>query len=474
MQKLFLTRADCSEVMENIKSKVPRFECPEPHIEEIFRFRWMAYSTHLFKRANGKFIVTEFSTPVSHSGVDGTVSCPAWHHISEGRWIGDRTYMKDYLSFWLTSEAAPRLYSFPLADSAYRYGLVSGDDDFIAGLFDGLAENYFAWERERFDKKYGLFWQIPDRDGMEFALLALAYGRGHGGEGYRSTINSYMYADAVALARMAEKYGHTREAALFAEKAQTLKKNFQFFLWHKKRSFFVDRRRDNRFFLNGLELEGYFPWFCNMPDEKYSCAWKYITDPEYFCGKYGLRTLEKNHEEYLVEHSIPGMCMWNGWCWPFASSLALTGMANLLNDYQQNVVTAEDYYKLLETYTLCHYKDGVPHLAENYEPDEGYWYTDRGERSKYYNHSSYCDLVISGLAGFRPAEDGSVVINPLIPADWDYFALSDITFVNRKLSVIFDRNGKKYNYGKGLLVLEDGKVVASSPSGEKLVLPARG
>ena len=82
--------------------------------------------------------------------------------------------------------------------------------------------------------------------------------------------------------------------------------------------------------------------------------------------------------------------------------------------------------------------------------------------------------MISGLAGFRPADDGSVVINPLIPADWDYFALSDITFVNRKLSVIFDRNGKKYNYGKGLFILEDGKVVASSPAGEKLILPARG
>jgi hypothetical protein len=272
---------------------------------------------------------------------------------------------------------------------------------------------------------------------------------------------------------MAEKFGRVREAALFAEKAQTLKKNFQFFLWHKKRSFFVDRRRDNRFFLNGLELEGYFPWFCNMPDEEYSCAWKYITDPEYFCGKYGLRTLEKNHEEYLVEHSIPGMCMWNGWCWPFASSLALTGMANLLNDYRQSFVSVEDYYKLLETYTLCHYKDGVPHLAENYEPDEGYWYTDRGERSKYYNHSSYCDLVISGLAGFRPAEDGSVVINPLIPSDWDYFALSDIPFIDRKLTVLFDRNGKKYNYGKGLLVLENGSVIASSPAGEKLILPAR-
>ena len=454
--------------MENIENKVPHFECPDRHIEEIFRFRWMAYSTHLFKRANGKFIVTEFSTPVSHSGVDGTVSCPAWHHICEGRWISDRTYMRDYISFWLSREAAPRLYSFPLAESAYKYLLVSGEDDFVSGLFDGLAENYFAWERERLDKRNGLFWQIPDRDGMEFSLLAIAYGRGHGGEGYRSTINSYMYADAMALAQMAQRFGMPEKAALFREKAQTLKKNFQFYLWHKRKGFFVDRRRDNRFFLNGMELQGYFPWMCNMPDPQYSSAWKYITDSEYFCGKYGLRTLEKNHEEYLVEHSIPGMCMWNGWCWPFASSLALTGMANLLNDYQQEYVCAEDYFDLLKTYTMCHYKDGVPHLAENYEPDEGYWYTDRGARSKYYNHSSYCDLIISGLAGFRPAPDGSVTVNPLIPADWDHFALEDIPFCGKKLAVIFDRRGEKYGLGSGLFLLEDKKVLAQAAAGEKI------
>ena len=204
--------------MENLEHLVPLFECPDSNMEEIFRFRWMAYSTHLFKRANGRFIVTEFSTKVSHSGVDGTVSCPAWHHISEGRWIADRTYMRDYLSFWLTAEAAPRLYSFPLAESFYRYFLVTGDKQLAAELFDGMVENFLAWERERFDRRYELYWQIPDRDGMEFALLALAYGKGHGGEGYRSTINSYMFGDAMALSRLAQLLDRPQEAAFFGKR----------------------------------------------------------------------------------------------------------------------------------------------------------------------------------------------------------------------------------------------------------------
>ena len=38
----------------------------------------------------------------------------------------------------------------------------------------------------------------------------------------------------------------------------------------------------------------------------------------------------------------------------------------------------------------------------------------------YYNHSSFCDLVITGLVGLRPRADDLLEMNPLIPAGtWD-------------------------------------------------------
>ena len=448
--------------MTDLTGLVPEFQCPDPHVEEIFRYRWKAYSTHLLKRANGRYVVTEFSTPVDHSGVDGTISCPAQHHILEGRWIRERTFMRDYISFWCSDEALPRLYSFPLADSCLKYCLVSDDFAMAADLYDAMADNYHQWEKERFDADQGLFWQIPDRDGMEFSLLALSYGKSHGGEGYRSTLNSYMYSDAVALAKMAERFNRLREASVFREKAAALKERFQLLMWNRKRSFFVDRRRDNRFFINGLELEGYLPWCCGLADERFSIAWKYIMDGDYFNGPFGLRTVERNHEDYLVEHGVPGGCMWNGWCWPFASAQALNAMANLLNDYRQTVVTRDDYFELFRKYTLCHYKDGVPHLAESYDPDEGCWYSDFGPRSVNYNHSSYCDLVITGLAGLRMNDDGSLSVNPLAPAEWDYFALRKVPFRGRELEIIYDRTGSRFGMGRGLFLVADGKILCRS------------
>jgi len=309
-----------------------------------------------------------------------------------------------------------------------------------------------------------LFWQIPDRDGMEYALIALSYGNGHGGEGFRLTINSYMYGDAVAISKIAKLLGRETEYEEFQNKAKKIKDSVQEKLWQCHREFFIDKRKDNRFFVNGIELSGYIPWYFNLPDTSFSSAWKYIMDQDFFNGKYGLRTLEKNHEDYLVEHNGKGACMWNGFTWPYATTQALTGMANLLNNYEQNHVNANDYFSLLKDYTLCQYKDGIPYTAECFEPDKGYWYTDRGEKSRNYNHSTYCDLIITGLIGLRPQEDNILQIKPLVPRGWSYFCLEDVNYRGCSVSVVFDKDGQKYNKGKGMRIYADGNLLYNSKS----------
>jgi len=39
----------------------------------------------------------------------------------------------------------------------------------------------------------------------------------------------------------------------------------------------------------------------------------------------------------------------------------------------------------------------------------------------HYNHSTYCDLIITGLVGLRPRADDIVEVNPLLPeSTWRY------------------------------------------------------
>jgi hypothetical protein len=81
--------------------------------------------------------------------------------------------------------------------------------------------------------------------------------------------------------------------------------------------------------------------------------------------------------------------------------------------------------------------DGKINLVENYDPNVGgpivyyYW-------SNHYLHSSYNNLIISGLCGIRPAEEDSLYINPLIDSTIKYFCISGVNYRGHKLTVAYD------------------------------------
>ncbi|MBN2139256.1 MAG: hypothetical protein JW720_15750 [Sedimentisphaerales bacterium] len=169
-----------------------------------------------------------------------------------------------------------------------------------------------------------------------------------------------------------------------------------------------------------------------------------------------------------------------------ATSITLTALANVLNNYRTDAVTKVDYFNTLQIYTKSHRlkrDDGavVPWIDENLNPFTGDWISrtrlktwkngtwDPGkggvERGKDYNHSTYCDLIITGLAGLRPRSDDVVEVNPLLPADaWDWFCLDNILYHGRILTILWDRTGEKYGRGKGLQLFADGEKIASADS----------
>ena len=111
----------------------------------------------------------------------------------------------------------------------------------------------------------------------------------------------------------------------------------------------------------------------------------------------------------------------------------------------------------------------VPWIDEDLDADSGEWIAreilkSRNQpppnRGRYYNHSGYADLVITGLIGVRPSEGNEVMIRPLVPAGkWDYFALDGVPYHGHFLTVVYDRTGEHYHRGAGLTVWCDGHVV---------------
>ncbi|MGJ3561868.1 discoidin domain-containing protein [Streptomyces sp. INA 01156] len=171
----------------------------------------------------------------------------------------------------------------------------------------------------------------------------------------------------------------------------------------------------------------------------------------------GPTTVERR-SPWFMHQALEGCCRWNGPSWPFATSQTLTALANLLIDYPaQSHVDRTDYYAVLRAYVLTHRKDGKPYVAEAHHPDEDRWIYDGRGHSEDYNHSTFNDLVLSGLFGIRSQSDATVSLAPLVPREWDHFAVENLPYHGHNLSVLFDRSGRHYGHGAGLSVWLDGR-----------------
>ena len=92
------------------------------------------------------------------------------------------------------------------------------------------------------------------------------------------------------------------------------------------------------------------------------------------------------------------------------------------------------------------------------------------ERARYYNHSTFNDLLITGLIGLRPRMDRTIEVNPLVPeGKWDWFCLDNILYHGHYVTIVWDKNGDHYRMGKGLHILLNGKVVGHAPSLQRIV-----
>jgi hypothetical protein len=265
-------------------------------------------------------------------------------------------------------------------------------------------------------------------------------------------------------------------------------------LWDAEAEFFKVRPRGGGELAGVRELHGYVPWCFHLPGPDKSGAWRQLMDPEGFRAPFGPTTAEQRHPGFRVAYE-GHECQWNGPSWPFATSQTLTAMANLLHDYRQEVVSRKDYWEVLQGYVRSHRfrqlppervegesTDGAgglermdserPWIDENLNPYTGDWMARTllkqrrqapDERGKDYNHSTFCDLVISGLVGLRARADDVVEVNPLLPeGEWDWFCLDHVPYHGRVLTVVWDRDGTHYGRGAGMQVLVDGERVGGA------------
>ena len=472
--ELYVNAIPNAEAEAFMLGNVPRLACPDKDIERTYYFRWWTFRKHLRKDLD-HWTVTEFLPKVSWSGKGNTIVCPAGHHLREGRWLRDPQPVREYARFWLSDpEATHRWgYSSWLFTGTCLFAEVSGCDDLPGELLDDAVRYYERWERGFVrhgmpiggDGKGG-FVSIDNYEGTEISL---------GGNGYKPLLASAMWSEAKTIAAVARKAGRDDLAARFEKKAEVNRRSILERCWNPEVGFFTTCPTNGP---KGVvrELHGYAPWYFGMPTDGRAPDWTQLADPQGFAARYGLTFPERRAAGFTIDYA-GHECKWNGPSWPFATSVALTAFANDLHR-RPRPSTAEHrlFTSLLWQYADAQRRtrdnktegdyDVVPWIDENLHPDKPEWISRKiildtpkmretfpRERGKDYNHSTFCDLVISGLAGFVPEGRKGFAVDPLFPEDWDYLVLENLRYRGHDVDIRWQR-------GRGLSVSVDGREAA--------------
>ncbi len=451
-----------SGAYEYLAEQIPLLECPDPVIEKTYYYRFWTLRKH-WKETPCGHILTEFHPPVGWAGPYNSINAAAGHHIREARWLRDPQWLREYILFWLNRNGNALSYSMWYASAAEDFFRLHPDAALDAECIDKLISLYE--ERTALNlHPCGLYWSNDDRDAMECSIS---------GSGIRPTMNSYMIGDAEAISRMAARAGRWDVARTFADRAKDLREKMDRLLWdgdfykvipcEPKQEFPAETRPAVPPENDVREEIGYIPWMFGIPGADKSVAFRHLTDERGFAAPYGITTAERRHVRFLFPNSHE--CLWNGPVWPYATSQTLTALARHLHEHGEAAVTRSDYFYLLRQYAASHRlvrPDGtsVMWIDEDMDPFTGEWEARRilkkrspgsdYERGKDYNHSTFCDLVLSGLLGIE-RRDERITADPLIPDDWEYFCVTNLT--EKNITVAYDRTGERYGLGAGLHIL---------------------
>ena len=480
--ELYTNEVSNAEAERFMLANCPRFACPDKDIERTYYFRWWTFRKHL-RHDLGVWTVSEFLPKVSWSGAGNTIVCPAGHHLREGRWLRDPKYATENARFWLADPHATHRwgYSSWLFTGACDVAEVTGDGKLPTELLDAAVAYYRRWE-EGFERNgwpsartahmggdgKGGFLSIDNYEGTEISL---------GGHGYKPLFASAMWSEAAHIAEVAKSAGRAGLAAEFADKAEAVRRSVLAHCWNPAVGFFTTEATNG---VKGAvrELHGYAPWYFGMPTEGRSADWAQLSDPQGFAARYGLTFPERRAKGFAIDYK-GHECKWNGPSWPFATSIALTALANDLH-------RSPSPSPYLFTSLLWQYADAqrrthpkpwrekgpdsdwevVPWIDENKHPDKDEWLSREiirktpemakrfpCERGKDYNHSTFCDLVISGLVGFLPNGATGFSVDPLFPPSWDYLVLENLRYHGQDVDI-------RWRRGKGLQVFVNGQEAA--------------
>ncbi|KAK3719519.1 hypothetical protein LTR37_004377 [Vermiconidia calcicola] len=393
----------------------------------------------------------------------------------ELRWLRDPNYVKNLIESY-TRGGIEKLsgitYTHYIHRGILEHAQATGDIPFLVSQLDGMIAMYNLWNVTK-DNTTGLYHRNPLQDAQEYSLPGYLVGGPGGGpmqewndfglspsegggndyitiwlgpETYRPSHNAYMVANAWAIAEVASMAGDASLAQTWETYGNNLYSRMEDQLYSQELNFWIDVVQGTNFRCQGRELIGFFPYRLDIgTDQRYIEGLAASLTPENFLTEFGPTTLEQINPYYTALKNTTNCCVWNGQSWPFSTSVYLGTLARIAREGLNDVITPALFNQELSKYVATNYKDGVPYTAESHYPTIDMWSGDTTNHSEHYLHSTYIDNIFTNLFGIVPTFGDTLVLKPLVPEGWSYFAIENLPYHGSLLTFVWDEDGSHYD-----------------------------
>jgi len=282
----------------------------------------------------------------------------------------------------------------------------------------------------------------------------------------RVDVAAYQYMNAVGVSRLCRRAGDTEGEREFAGLAENIRTSVLAEMWDPETRFFYDIRESDGAKALVKNVVGFDPFMAGIASEEHLAAFDHLWDPEEFWTPWPVPSVSIDCPAFAPDASWfgdhikgPHGAVWNGPTWPFTDSTVLMALANATRTAGHRFDSR--WAELLRRYTRLQFRNrdiDLPMVVEHHNPLTG----EEISQEEDYFHSSWIDLVVTGVGGIVPSEDAILRLDP-IDCGLGFFHLRGVPFRGREVDISWLDPGRfegTPDLPSGFIVRVDGRLVA--------------
>lgn len=442
-------------------SSVPALRCSDPFIERYWYYRW--YGLRLCGHEGG---VAHYLYPGCCEGkgyFHAPIAYSAQCHARELRWLPNPDRARGVILNFLAHQKESgqlhgRLYvdhlegtDFYFADwggAVLEIDAVHPDPGFLRAVYQPLVL-YAEWLARDRDREGSGLVDVTDHyeTGQEYMSRYMAVSEGADSETWGKLIRLkgidaavYYWRLLRSLAAIASRLHEFGDAARWIASADRTGAAITGMMWDERAGMFsdVDPETGDRTGVKAAVC--FYPYFTELATREHVDGLRrHLLNPSEFWTTYPVPSTSADDPYFSPYAEWKGKrhnCPWNGRVWPMANSHVAEALAisAIEHDKALRPAAAEFIRKFIRM--MFHDGDPArPNCHEHYNPNTGQPSLYHGFDD--YQHSWVNDLIVKYVAGFRPGDGGTFVVDPF-PFGLESLTLARLPFRGHEVDITIE------------------------------------